>query len=296
MEVKRLEDAFDLSGPDKPQRHYPTLKPRPTLLYDGLHDRALKHYFRNAEVKKHLAQMKPRTSQTERESKVRRDVDNYMDKIHCTSPYTSLVKAKPPPKKRRSNFQGGPLLLRSRHGPQLSKGEAERLVNAATKLLVATETIPLDQQQGGRHRSGKGYRDDGRTASSLPLLYGSGGSGGDYGHAPRRPDRPKSTYGNRSSMGGRPRSSYGERPRPKSAAEASRPKSAAKTSPSTARYGYDSMGRKIKLRLEQPRHYEASESDQDPEDYDDDFDDSVDSGMNILVPVKGRSQSPEWLK
>jgi hypothetical protein len=138
MEVKRLEDAFDLSGPDKPQRHYPTLKPRPTLLYDGLHDRALKHYFRNAEVKKHLAQMKPRTSQTERESKVRRDVDNYMDKIHCTSPYTSLVKAKPPPKKRRSNFQGGPLLLRSRHGPQLSKGEAERLVNAATKLLVAT--------------------------------------------------------------------------------------------------------------------------------------------------------------
>ena len=44
---------------------------RPTLLYDGLHDRALKHYFRNNEVKKHLAQMNPRTSQDERESKVR---------------------------------------------------------------------------------------------------------------------------------------------------------------------------------------------------------------------------------
>ena len=32
MEVKRLEDAFDLSGPDKPQRHYPTLKPVSQLL------------------------------------------------------------------------------------------------------------------------------------------------------------------------------------------------------------------------------------------------------------------------
>lgn len=48
-----------------------SIKQRPTLLYDGLHDRALKHYFRNAEVKKHLAQMNPRTSQDERESKVR---------------------------------------------------------------------------------------------------------------------------------------------------------------------------------------------------------------------------------
>ena len=27
MEVKRLEDAFDLSGTDKPKRHYPNLKP-----------------------------------------------------------------------------------------------------------------------------------------------------------------------------------------------------------------------------------------------------------------------------
>ena len=48
--------------------------------------------------------------------------------------------------------------------------------------------------------------------------------------------------------------------------------------------------------LQQPRHYEASESDQDPDDYEDDFEDSVDNSMNILVPVQGRSRSPEWLK
>ncbi|XP_022092629.1 uncharacterized protein LOC110980336 [Acanthaster planci] len=286
MEVKRLEDAFDLSGPDKPQRHYPTLKPRPTLLYDGLHDRALKHYFRNAEVKKHLVQMKPRSSEMERESKVRRDVDRYMEKSHFTSPYTNLVRAKPPPKKRKSNFRGGPLLLRSRHGPQLSRGEAERLVNAATKLLVAT----LDQQKNGRRHSGKNFRVDSGVGSSLPMIDNGHE---DYGHRPTRPERPKSTYGHRPT---RPRSSYGERTRPRSAIDA-RPKSAAKTSPSTARYGYDSLGRRIKLHLEQPRHYEASESDQDPDDYDDDFEDSLDNGMNILVPVKGsgRNQSPEWL-
>ena len=33
MDVKRLEDAFDLSGADKPQRHYPTLKPVSFVLF-----------------------------------------------------------------------------------------------------------------------------------------------------------------------------------------------------------------------------------------------------------------------
>ena len=31
--------------------------------------------------------------------------------------------------------------MRSRHGPYLSKGETERLVNAATRLLVASVSV-----------------------------------------------------------------------------------------------------------------------------------------------------------
>nr|XP_054762832.1 uncharacterized protein LOC129269368 [Lytechinus pictus] len=278
MEVKRLEDAFDLSGPDKPQRHYPTLKPRPTLLYDGLHDRSLKHYFKSPEVKKHMTQMRPRSSAMASEDKVRRDVDKYMTKTQYTNPYSTIVRPKATaPKKRRSNFRGGPLMLRSKHGPYLSKGETERLVNTATKLLVASETIPIENGKKNRKYSARVYstREMG-PGGSLPIIESSAT------YPPRRPDRPRSTYGIR------PKSAMALEERPKTS-RGIRPKSAV-YNPSTKRYGYDQYGQRIRIRpTPPPNHYEASESETE-----DDI--SEDAPTNILVPVRsGASQTPEWL-
>lgn len=278
MEVKRLEDAFDLSGPDKPQRHYPTLKPRPTLLYDGLHDRSLKHYFKSPEVKKHMTQMKPRGSAMASEDKVRRDVDRYMSSTQFTNPYSTIIRPKDnSPKKRRSNFRGGPLMLRSKHGPYLSKGETERLVNTATKLLVASETIPIENGKKNRKYSARVYSaHDMGVGGSLPVIESSAT------YPPRRPDRPKSTYGTRPrsamDMNSRPRTSRGFRPK------------SAVISPSTKRYGYDQYGQRIRIRpTPPPNHYEASESESE-----DDI--SEDGPTNILVPVRsGSCQTPEWL-
>ncbi|XP_072044522.1 uncharacterized protein [Amphiura filiformis] len=286
MEVKRLEDAFDLSGADKPQRHYPTLKPRPTLQYDGLHDRALKHYFRNPEVKKHLNNMNPRPSRNERESKIRKDVDNYMAKSKFTAPYSTLVKPRSSPKKRKNTFRGGPLLMRSRHGPYLSKGETERLVNAATRLLVASETVPLESKRSKTSKS--------RAAQSLPIYRSPSGNelprimstSTSTQMVPHRPDRPKSNYGMRTSSPSRPKSALVGRPK----SAGGRLKS---IDPSSTRYGYDMYGQRVKLHKQEPRHYSSSESEN--EDYDEE---SVDNGMtNILVPVSGSRghQTPEWL-
>ncbi|XP_071497345.1 uncharacterized protein [Diadema antillarum] len=276
MEVKRLEDAFDLSGPDKPQKHYPTLKPRPTLLYDGLHDRSLKHYFRSPEVKKHMAQMNPKGSHFAREDKVRRDVDKYMARTQYTNPYSTIIRPRATaPKKRRSNFQGGPILLRSKHGPYLSKGETERLVNTATKLLVASETVPIEEGKRAKKYSAKVYAmQDSGVGGSLPIIQSS-----PYTYPPQRPDRPKSNYGIRTrsahSMNGRPKTSRGVRP------------SSAVYNPSSKRYGYDQYGQRIRIRpTPPPNHYEASESEPECDD----------SPTNILVPVRsGGSQTPEWL-
>lgn len=78
FQVKRLEDGFDLSGPECPKLDHPPLKAvsnfndssvmqrfnalliiqRPTLMYDGLHDRPLKHYFSPHDVRTVLTQFK----------------------------------------------------------------------------------------------------------------------------------------------------------------------------------------------------------------------------------------------
>ncbi|XP_033112463.1 uncharacterized protein LOC117113275 [Anneissia japonica] len=278
MEVKRLEDAFDLSGPNHPQRHYPQLKPRPTLMYDGLHDRALKHYFRETRVRRQLNHMTCRPH-TKREADVRKEVDKYMQNSNYSSPHTNVMKARAFPKKRWGNFKGGSVLMRSRHGPMLSQGEATRLVNNATRLLVATETVPLENMNESKY-SAKVYRMN-SNRSSLPSITG-------YEEPKRKsPTRPKSSYGiRRQNMNGNHK--------------VVRPKSALgltdKRQPSSARFGYDVAGRKIRLAKKTPQYYDASESS-------DAFDQSDDEPMNIFIPVNQAAisqansfnQNPEWL-
>ncbi|KAK3090360.1 hypothetical protein FSP39_011188 [Pinctada imbricata] len=157
FDVKRLEDGFDLSGVNSPQLDHPPLKSRPTLQYDGLHDRALKHYFSLPEVKVKLTQMGPGQKEN-REFVVKKKLKTTMKRHnYLPSPlpdfaYTDTRQGRklrkdmtgfgvPLRSFKHKSFKGGWPLLRSVPNHSISKVEAERLVNVATKLLVATQTV-----------------------------------------------------------------------------------------------------------------------------------------------------------
>ncbi|KAI0238955.1 hypothetical protein LSAT2_010291 [Lamellibrachia satsuma] len=176
FEVRRLEDGFDLSGTDSPKLDHPPLKSRPTLLYDGLHDRPLKHYFHPQEVRTKLTHFNTPPGCESREKKVRRMVEKQMRKSHYVAPAVADVmyrnelrrqgKEVPPPnttgfgiplRRRRGKSAGGASYPVLRNAPPryLSSGEAHRLVNMATKLLVATETIDLSLPVQRRKENGR---------------------------------------------------------------------------------------------------------------------------------------------
>ncbi|PVD38514.1 hypothetical protein C0Q70_01129 [Pomacea canaliculata] len=170
FDVKRLEDGFDLSDVHSPVLNHPPLKARPTLQYDGLHDRALKHYFSQPEVRVHLTRLDVVDSQMQnpREKKVKKTLKKQMRKYHylvspnssqkelnislqkspipeCYYVYTKdgiklqpkLVGFGSAPKSQKKSEGGWPL-LRSAPPTNLPRSEAERLINSASKLLVAT--------------------------------------------------------------------------------------------------------------------------------------------------------------
>ena len=76
----------------------------PTLQYDGLHDRSLKHYFRQANVKQQVQQLRSVPLDTSRERAVRDLVDrtmascDYRLKAGPVSPYafSQTPRSKPP--------------------------------------------------------------------------------------------------------------------------------------------------------------------------------------------------------
>lgn len=173
LDVQRREDGFDLSGPFHPREDPIPLRAGPTLDYDGIHDRSLKHYFHNNNIKRQLQNMHTAKDQGSRESSVRGFVDENMASVDYRlkpgpiSPYAlpQTVKPRPPahrPKallsveeymktkrgaKRRkipTNVVGKPRRMMRRSPPQhVSRDERERLVDMATKLIVATETVAL---------------------------------------------------------------------------------------------------------------------------------------------------------
>ncbi|XP_025088459.1 uncharacterized protein LOC112560665 [Pomacea canaliculata] len=172
FDVKRLEDGFDLSDVHSPVLNHPPLKARPTLQYDGLHDRALKHYFSQPEVRVHLTRLDVVDSQMQnpREKKVKKTLKKQMRKYHYLltvpdlPPAASLHQKSPIPEcyyvytkdgiklqpklvgfgsapksqKKSEILRGGWPLLRSAPPTNLPRSEAERLINSASKLLVAT--------------------------------------------------------------------------------------------------------------------------------------------------------------
>ncbi|XP_074647578.1 uncharacterized protein LOC141903366 isoform X3 [Tubulanus polymorphus] len=199
FEVKRLEDGFDLSASNSPKLDHPPLKPRPTLQYDGLHDRPVKHYFSDANVKARLTHMnatppprsplqrvrsatpsraRPKSGQPRdkphREKQIKKTVKKHMndtkwvDQRPFIPPRGTLKnpwlpeyayiqtskgsKLRPemtgfgvPLKKSKKQYKGGQSVLRTAPSTRISKGEAVRLVNMATKLLLATENVDFSK-------------------------------------------------------------------------------------------------------------------------------------------------------
>ncbi|ELU03454.1 hypothetical protein CAPTEDRAFT_227139 [Capitella teleta] len=173
FQVKRLEDGFDLSGPECPKLDHPPLKARPTLMYDGLHDRPLKHYFSPHDVRTVLTQFKTDDQATEaefdieppghegREKEIRkallRQMQNcsFVPNTLAESYYTKGKKGRKlkstmqgmrvPLRKHKqlsphATIRGGYPVLRAAPSTNMSLGEAQRLVNVASKLLVVTVT------------------------------------------------------------------------------------------------------------------------------------------------------------
>ncbi|XP_070579349.1 dentin sialophosphoprotein-like isoform X2 [Ptychodera flava] len=304
MEIKRLEDGFDLSGPELPRQRYPTKKPRPTLQYDGLHDRSLKHYFHDPEIKQHLNTLNSTYHETDKEQRVKTQVRKHMKNSKFRHPYLPeglYVPAKPPkPKsnsrsfsatrpysagatkrKKQGTLRGGSVLLRSRPSSYITRGEAERLINTATKLLVATlygiqhddddESLPYidgTSEDGSRSMNRYGYASDTSTRDSSQMAVkprpktATGFT--------RRPDRPKSAKG--------------PRPRP--------------VRPSSAKFAYDLSGRKYRIeRVDNlsPKYTTYDASGSEAEDNVSEYNGRY-NGMRVLVPTKGSSKHlPEWL-
>ncbi|XP_064622749.1 uncharacterized protein LOC135484949 isoform X3 [Lineus longissimus] len=189
FEVKRLEDGFDLTGPYSPTMDHPPMKARSTLQYDGLHDKPVKKYFSPLKVRVNLTQMKCPEGKAERQDQIRSLVTRYMDDSNFVKRYLSQQKTEEDPylkhptmpeysyyhtprgrklrveyqghgtgslRKKRKPYNGGYPLLRSVAPHTISKGEAVRLVNVATKLLLATETYDMKSGKSSRSSSANG--------------------------------------------------------------------------------------------------------------------------------------------
>jgi hypothetical protein len=79
----------------------------PTLAYDGIHDRSLKHYFRDPEVKTQVGKMTISSGKACRESEIRRVLDgemsrrNYKLDNESQSPYLSTMRKRNTPPRHR---------------------------------------------------------------------------------------------------------------------------------------------------------------------------------------------------
>lgn len=171
FDVKRLEDGFDLSGVNSPQLDHPPLKSRPTLQYDGLHDRALKHYFSLPRVRVKLTQMEPGASEPKQKivkKKLKRNMINYHF-LPSPLPEYAYADTREGRRLRREMtgfgilmesqkpkaLKGGWPLLRTVPSHSVPKSEAKRLVDTAAKVLIATEKTEEDEKEEPRGKSPK---------------------------------------------------------------------------------------------------------------------------------------------
>jgi hypothetical protein len=183
IDVRRRELDFDLSGPQKPVPLWkePAVQGSVARFFHSQHDRHVKHYFRETRVKKHLQHMEYEASNfPSRESSVRLEMEDEIERLDQVSD-PKLTKrgsleasshgarqsrrgsldsfARPrtsTPCTNRTRERRAHSMSRLMHQRKqscknhLTTGEAERLLTTASRLIVATETIVLNE-------SGKGW-------------------------------------------------------------------------------------------------------------------------------------------
>ncbi|RXM37144.1 hypothetical protein EOD39_3174 [Acipenser ruthenus] len=155
IDVERKEDGFDLSVADRT-----AVRTGCTLLAPGrLHDRSLKHYFRDSGDRATLRLDLERSGESRqpplslvRQQSVRKKIQTAMTKIQFTNVVPlGAYKVQPYTGRKRAPSHWPEALSVSRvPPPYVTKGELVRLVSSASKLIVATvssEFNKKDQQK-----------------------------------------------------------------------------------------------------------------------------------------------------
>ncbi|ESO89004.1 hypothetical protein LOTGIDRAFT_228946 [Lottia gigantea] len=211
-DVKRLEDGFDLTGHQKNGRDIDgqiykmktlMLIQFPSLQYEDSEDDYLNYYYDCYETETPIVNMSGVTTYNThgpREDKVKRKIKKHMTNYHFLGPklpeYYYIYTAKPQLLPRASTSVGTrSAKTRSSKTRSLSrsttKSDTNRLVNAAAKLLVATETVEsLDSARSPRpqtaprsfednqrpHTAKYSYDINGRKVFNTQLKYYDGNS------------------------------------------------------------------------------------------------------------------------
>ncbi|XP_076459227.1 uncharacterized protein LOC143292636 isoform X2 [Babylonia areolata] len=171
FDVKCLEDGFDLSTHKASDLGHPSQRARPALQYEGLHDRALKHYFSQPEVRVELTKLGPADSEREhnpRERQIKKSLKNTMKKYQFGKGqvpewYYTYTFGGPRHQPVPSDFRA--LLAQTRKTKAVKAGwveggqvpppdvppeEADRLVHNASRILANTGSA--NSHHRGRQR------------------------------------------------------------------------------------------------------------------------------------------------
>ncbi|BFZ18058.1 hypothetical protein BsWGS_21097 [Bradybaena similaris] len=169
FEVKRLEDGFDLCDLHQLALKHSSPKTQPAHKHDGLHHRALKQYFSESEIRFMLSQQNSYDArgalQGWREIEVRKMLDNNMKLYNFqgkTLPssyyYHSLRQKSRSPgvllhgrKQKQNNLLRSWPVKRTISDQHITKDEAERLVNSATKIICRSEFSFPDKTYARKH-------------------------------------------------------------------------------------------------------------------------------------------------
>ncbi|XP_038676300.1 uncharacterized protein LOC119978605 isoform X2 [Scyliorhinus canicula] len=166
IDIQRKEDGFDLSGIDRSHQLYPNLKPLPILCVGRLHDRSLKHYFNDPNIKTMLQMTFGKTVE-EQEKKLQLNynremaVERIIKKKMSTFSFSNFDSGDTFNLEKLKTGKGNqihhcPSVLRQVPPPHVSRSEVLRLISSASKVIVATEITP--QSANKKHRSKAGMK------------------------------------------------------------------------------------------------------------------------------------------
>jgi hypothetical protein len=166
FELKRLEDGFDLSGPECPRLDHPPLKTRSVLSYNGMHDRSLKHYFQSDKIRTALTKfdLKSDDENKERTREIKKSLKRYMQRyqnpalidafdIYALNGQQGRTPTRPSTAHERRmgcNSARPGMTLRFAPPSNVSKAESERLLKMASQILAATESVDTSEPEKER--------------------------------------------------------------------------------------------------------------------------------------------------